>query len=294
MSTKQWQSTCLKSDVISNLLFMKIENCNTENLVSVVIPCFNSESFIRECIYSVLGQTYDEIEVIVVDDGSTDGTLKILEEFSKSITVLKQENHGAASARNRGIKQSRGRFIALLDSDDIWKPDKLEKQMDIMRNSNFDLVYCGGESMGQAGPPRRYVPSFSGNCYQHFVENPTKAIVILGCSSAVFRKSILDQSGYFNEDFMGAAEDWDFFRRYSRHGEFGFSEEILMKYRFHYNSISNRNLSDFCFGNFRAIVRMFDEDRAITTTRRTIIFMKFGLIILKSAIKKHKNIESNH
>ena len=271
---------------------MKIENCNTDDLVSIVIPCFNSESFIRDCIYSVLSQTYNEIEVIVVDDGSTDSTLKILEEFSKSITILKQENHGAASARNRGIEQSRGRFVALLDSDDIWKPDKLEKQMNIMVNGNFDLVYCGGESMGQSGPPRRYVPSFSGNCYQHFVENPTKAIVILGCSSALFRKSILDRSGYFDEDFTGAAEDWDFFRRYSRHGQFGFSEEILIKYRFHFNSISNRNLSDFCLGNFRAIKRMFDEDRTITTTRRVFILMKFGLIVLKSALKMRKDIES--
>lgn len=265
---------------------MKTEKTKMDNLISVVIPCFNSESFIRDCINSVLGQTYKNIEVIVIDDGSTDGTLIILEEFAEIVTILRQRNRGAASARNLGIKHSKGSLIALLDSDDIWELDKLEKQMIKMVETKFDLVYCGGESFGQSGPSKKYIPIFSGNCYQNFIENPTKAIVILGCSSALFHKSILDRSGYFDEDFLGAAEDWDFFRRYSRHAQFGFSEEILVQYRIHNNNISNRNLSDFFCGNFRAIKKMFNEDRSISTVRRADVLMKFVLIILKSTLKK--------
>ena len=267
---------------------MKRDKVDIDELISVIIPCFNSESFIRDCINSVLMQNYKNKEIIVIDDGSTDDTLIVLEEFAKTVTILKQGNQGAASARNLGIKHSRGSFIALLDSDDIWKPDKLEKQMVTIVETNLDLVYCGGESLGQSGPTRRYVPIFSGNCYQYFIENPTKAIVILGCSSALFRKSILDKSGYFDEDFIGAAEDWDFFRRYSRHGRIGFSKENLVQYRFHSNNISNRHLVDFYRGNLRAIKKMFDEDYTISIRKRMLILIKFGLIVLKSILKKRK------
>ena len=259
-----------------------------ESLVSVVIPAFNSEFFIRDCINSVLSQTYKNIEIIAIDDGSTDGTLSILNEYAQRVTVLKQKNLGAASARNLGLKQAKGTFIAFLDSDDIWVPEKLERQMSIMLTKNMDLVYCGGESFGQDGPPNLYLPFFSGNCYKYFLEYPTKAIVVLGCSSAVLRKSILDKSGYFDVDFNGAAEDWDFFRRYSMHGIIGYSNEILVKYRLHNNNITNRNLGDFYLGNLRAIKKMFVEDHTISIQRRAIILMKFELIVLKSAFKRRR------
>jgi glycosyltransferase involved in cell wall biosynthesis len=267
---------------------MKSIDDKNDNLISVVIPCFNSESYIQESINSVLSQTYRKIELIVIDDGSTDDTLKVIKEYEKSIVILRQENQGAASARNLGIHHSKGDYIALLDSDDVWMPDKLEKQMKIMSANELDLVYCGGESLNQNGPQRRYTPIYWGNCYQYFVKNPTKAVVVIGCSGALFRKSILDRSGYFDQGFVGAAEDWDFFRRFSRYGLIGFSEENLVKYRHHSNSISNRHFFDFISGNFRAIKKMLHDDDSIRFSSRARIWIKFSAIILKSALKESK------
>lgn len=101
----------------------------TASLVSCIIPVFNGERFLAEAIKSILGQTYRNVEVIVVDDGSTDDTPSIVAGFGDSVTYIHQENAGPATARNRGIQEARGQFIAFLDADDVWREDKLEKQI---------------------------------------------------------------------------------------------------------------------------------------------------------------------
>lgn len=97
--------------------------------VSVVIPCYNAAPFLRETLDSVLGQTHQPLEVIVVDDGSTDESAAIAESYGPPVRVIRQRNRGESSARNRGIEESQGDWIALLDADDIWKPEKLEQQL---------------------------------------------------------------------------------------------------------------------------------------------------------------------
>ncbi|HVN33854.1 MAG TPA: glycosyltransferase family A protein [Casimicrobiaceae bacterium] len=98
-------------------------------LVSCVIPVFNGEPYLREALASVLSQTHSAIEIIVVDDGSTDGTPGILEEWSSRITSVRQANAGPSAARNRGIEKARGEYIAFLDADDLWLPQKTESQL---------------------------------------------------------------------------------------------------------------------------------------------------------------------
>lgn len=259
----------------------------TKPLVSVVIPAFNSEKYIKDCIRSVLQQTYQNIEIIVVDDGSTDGTQSKLQELSNEIIVLRKENEGAASARNLGILHSSGIYIALLDSDDIWLPEKLDKQVQLMSEKELDLVYCGGESFGNTGLPITYTPEFSGDCYKNFVQFPTRAIIILGCSSAIIRKSVLEHSGNFDANFLGSAEDWDFFRRFCKHGKVGFLDEALVKYRLHDKNVSGRGVVDFYLGNRKALTKMFAEDKAIGTLERVQIFLKFEAIMLKFCAKKY-------
>src|SRR5262249_27723626 len=110
--------------------------------VSVIIPAYNTEKFLAETIRNVLDQTYGDYEVIVVDDGSSDGTLGVARSFEPRIKVLAQPNGGPASARNLAIRNSRGDYIAFLDSDDLWMTDKLEEQIAFLgRNPAVGLVY---------------------------------------------------------------------------------------------------------------------------------------------------------
>jgi glycosyltransferase involved in cell wall biosynthesis len=259
-------------------------------LISVIIPCFNSDNFIRESINSVLNQTYKNIEIIVIDDGSVDTTLSILQEYSGFLTILNQNNSGAGSARNAGLRASNGEYIAFLDSDDYWDPDKIRKQLNLMLHEKLDLVYCGGKTIEKNLNETILVPKFRGNCYKYFIRYPTTAIILLGCSSAVFRKSILVSSGNFDPSFKGAAEDWDFFRRVCIYAKVGFVNESLVGYRLHENNVSRRGFKDFFTGNRRAVRKMIKEDSSLSVKTKTRIVVSFYSIAVKSLFKSFLEI----
>lgn len=113
-------------------------------MVSVIMPTFNREKTILRAINSILQQTYKDIEIIIVDDCSTDNTQKVVESLNNNnITYIKQDkNRGACAARNEGIKLAKGEYIAFLDSDDEWLPEKVEKQIDFLQKNNVDIVFC--------------------------------------------------------------------------------------------------------------------------------------------------------
>lgn len=125
-------------------------------MISVVIPVFNAERFLIETLESVRRQTYQNYEVICVDDGSADGSLQVLKEYqhkhsNMNITVLAQENKGPATARNLGMKYAKGRFLAFLDADDLWREDKLEKQLEFLLKMNAAFSFTGYEFADSAG-----------------------------------------------------------------------------------------------------------------------------------------------
>lgn len=118
-------------------------NSMNEILVSVIIPSYNREKTLLISVNSVLEQTVQNIEVIVVDDGSTDNTRKIVESIDDTrVIYVYQENEGACAARNNGIKKARGKYIAFQDSDDVWHKDKLEKQISCFKDDSVDIVFC--------------------------------------------------------------------------------------------------------------------------------------------------------
>lgn len=121
----------------------KTENKFVDNLVSIIMPAFNNAGYICESIDSVLAQTYTDWELWVVDDGSTDNTADVVKKFKdRRIHYVKQaKNKGVAAARNLGIEKSQGRFLAFLDSDDIWLPEKLEKQLAFMNRKKCGMSY---------------------------------------------------------------------------------------------------------------------------------------------------------
>jgi glycosyltransferase involved in cell wall biosynthesis len=247
------------------------------------MPNHNGSGYLDEAIKSVLGQTYSNIELIVIDDGSSDSSLEILNEFQSQIFLISTANNGASAARNTGIKKANGILIAFIDSDDVWEPDKLSKQVFKLIDENLDLVYCSGRGFGDGlENPKFYEAVYSGYCYSAFADNPAVAIITLGCSTALFKKEILSISGLFDEDFKGPAEDWDFFRRVSRHANIGFIPEELVKYRIHDKNVSRSSVINYFSGNKRAISKMLMEDKQI---KKYNVWLKFYWSFLKESIK---------
>jgi glycosyltransferase involved in cell wall biosynthesis len=119
---------------------------STNSLISIIIPVYNCEQYLEEALESVLNQNFKPLDIIVIDDGSTDRSLSIAESYVPQIRVFQQPNLGAAEARNNGIKNANGDFLAFLDSDDVWLTDKLSSQIELFtENPNLDMVFGGVE-----------------------------------------------------------------------------------------------------------------------------------------------------
>jgi len=180
--------------------------------VSVVIPAYNSAALLRWAIQSVLSQTYSDFEVVVVDDGSTDNTESVARSFGAQVCYVKQENKGAGAARNQGIKRSRGRYVAFLDSDDLWLPSKLAEQIPLLdRDPGIGLVYSDWAvvpEQGEAEPSYlRNLPAASGYVFDELVQ-----CGFILTSGTVVRRSCLDEVGYFDET-LSIAQDYDLWLR---------------------------------------------------------------------------------
>lgn len=209
-------------------------------LVSVVIPVFNAEEFIADTVESALSQTYPNVEILAVDDGSSDSSAQILSEFGESIRYLSRENGGPAAARNTGISAARGTYIAFLDADDLWEPDKLAAQVELMEhNPEVGLVHTGSVVFDSTREypfrskqlPKLMAPSeafpalFSGN--------------FISTSTVLARSKLFSSLGSFDEsmDFF-AVEDYDMWLRFACNAGIGFIPEPLLRYRLHAEGIS--------------------------------------------------------
>ena len=183
-------------------------------LVSVVMPCFNGRAFVEQAVRSALGQDYTNVELIVVDDGSTDGSREVLarlaSEFAGRMTVLQQDNQGPYPARNTGLRHARGTLVAFLDADDYWTPNCLGTLWRALQGAQADLVYCGWQNVGEGGPGKEpYVPP------QYEAED-TAALFLKGCPwpihAALMRRSVLEQVGGFSTR-MFSSMDYDLWLR---------------------------------------------------------------------------------
>jgi glycosyltransferase involved in cell wall biosynthesis len=180
--------------------------------VSVVIPTYNSAASLREAIESVLGQTYLDFEVIVIDDGSTDDTERVVRSFGDRVCYVSQRNSGAGAARNQGIRTSRGSYVAFLDSDDLWVPSKLEDQIPLLdRDPEIGLVYSDWAVVAEQGEDvpsyLRNLPAASGYVFDGLVQ-----CGFILTSGTVVRRSCLDEVGYFDET-LSIAQDYDLWLR---------------------------------------------------------------------------------
>jgi len=203
--------------------------------VSVIIPTYNRKDIVCETIDSVLSQTCKDYEIIVVDDGSTDDTKSVLARYGDKILYIYQENMGLSSARNTGIRNMCGEYIALLDSDDIWFPKKLEKQIQLLEeNPDIALVSCRSEVIDSKGT---HAGSYKPSNYQSLDFNGLLVANHIVVSSVIVRKNILEDVGLFDET-LRSYEDVDLWLRILLKYKIFYSEDVLVKYRISPDALS--------------------------------------------------------
>ena len=186
--------------------------------VSVVIPTYNYARFVGRAIDSALAQTATPAEIIVIDDGSTDETPQVLDRYAGRVTTLRQANSGVSATRNVGISMARGDLVALLDSDDVWRPTKLERQLELLsRHPECGAIGCGVEVVGPEGIPLRFMDfvDAAGSPEDRLRAFALRQRWVGGSSSgALIPRQVLTQIGGFDET-LEAAEDWDLWLRIS-------------------------------------------------------------------------------
>ncbi len=215
-------------------------------LVSVILPVWNGEKFLSQTIRSALSQTYPFLEIVAVDDGSSDRTSKILAHASAAdsrLRVFHQPNQGVARARNRAIAEARGEFIAPLDADDLWLPMKIARQVDRLRTAGerAGFVYCWWVWMDEQGLVLDRSPRWAveGDCFETLL----RMNVTGNASAPLFRKRCIEEAGGYDEQAAaadaGGCEDWALALRIAHRHSFAVVPEILLGYRRSVGSMSS-------------------------------------------------------
>ncbi len=222
--------------------------------VSVIMPAYNAEKYIKEAIDSILNQTFKDFEFIIIDDGSTDGTKEIISSYQESrIKLLENDkNLGLVGSLNKGLQIARGEYIARMDADDIALPERLEKQVDFL-DKNQDIVLVGS-----------WIDSFDEESKDHFiVEFASDPIIIkwlmvtknqLAHASVVFRKEIIEREGGYSNKYEHA-EDYELWSRLLKNYKIANIPEVLLKHRIHGESVSvKRESHNKQIGNVKELV----------------------------------------
>ncbi len=211
--------------------------------VSVIIPTYNRENFIKKALDSVLRQTFQNFEIIVLDDGSTDNTKTIVEGYSEKVRYFYQDNRGIAGARNEAIRKSCGGFIAFLDSDDYWMPEKLERQMELFRkHTEYGMVASCCSSVRLDGSFRKKNRhGKSGWVLKDLFEKN-----FIRTSSAVIKRECLNRAGLFDEEFE-ECEEYDLWLRIAALYPVGFINEPLAVYVDNPDGVSTDSLAGRLF-----------------------------------------------
>ena len=207
-------------------------------LISIVIPSFNRADQLIRAVRSVLAQTHTHLELIVVDDGSTDATQDRLSHIQdRRLRFLSQANQGVSRARNQGIGRTRGGVIALLDSDDLWLPRKLEKQLRFMREGGFEICQTDEQWIRQG---RRVNPMQKHAKRAGWIFEPSLEVCLVSPSCVMFSRHCWETIGPFDES-LPACEDYDLWLRCSLHFPVGFlPQPLVRKFGGHSDQLSRK------------------------------------------------------
>ncbi len=250
-----------------------LENTNyTDGLVSAIIPSYNMEDFVLEAIASALSQTYPHVEVIVVDDGSVDRTADRVAKLSSDsrLKYFYQENQGLPAARNAAIEHSNGEFIALLDADDLWLPDKISLQVEYLRSSGVGLACALVQRIDEFG---KHLPNIDLPLSTGKVGGKLLFDNFITCPTAIFRRTCLEATGLFDEN-LTTGEDYDLWLRISSKYQVGSIAQRLAKYRVRKGQMSSNQTK--MISNAIRIMRRFEESEteAYTESEQKLAWAK--------------------
>ena len=264
--------------------------------LSIIIPSFNRADTLERALDSVLQQTYFQqdaaFEIIVVDDGSTDGTAELVKTRYPSVHLLQQANRGVSSARNRGLRQARGEWIALLDSDDEWLPHKLMTQMALLNDSGLKVCHTeeiwirDGRRVNQMNKHKKR----GGWIYEHCLP-----LCAMSPSSIVLHRDVFDAVGVFDED-LPACEDYDLWLRVAARFEVAFVEQAcIRKYGGHADQLSRQHWG---MDRFRVVALenclnhpVIGASLTIDQRQKTLKVLVKKLKILKNGAQKRGNTD---
>jgi glycosyltransferase involved in cell wall biosynthesis len=260
--------------------------------ISVVIPTFNRISLVARAIDSVLKQSLNPYEIIVVDDGSDDGTSEMIQNKYKSIKLIQQQNNGVSAARNNGIKHAKGDWIGLLDSDDEWTEKKLENQVDrLIKTPEYDFCHTNeiwirnGVRVNQRKKHEKYGGYIFDKCLD---------ICRISPSSVLFRKNILDHVGWF-DDQLPVCEDYDLWLRITAEYRILFIDDpLIIKYGGHDDQLSH-GVEGIEFFRIKSLENLLERSELSTDNRILSIQMiiKKYNIYLNGLVKRKKQGEAD-
>lgn len=263
-------------------------------MVSVIIPTFNRADKVVRAVSSVLAQTYTDYEIIVVDDGSDDGTGSSLKQFEKRVKLISHpENRGVSAARNTGINAAGSDLIALLDSDDHWLPDKLAVQVRYFTD-NPEIVACQtGEIWVRNGhrvnPMKKHIKP-SGNIFE-----PSLKLCLVSPSAVMLRRSLLDEVGLFDED-LPVCEDYDLWLRIScRYPIHLLEENLIIKEGGHSDQLSS-SLKGMDRFRIRSMIKLLEE-QVLDEAQKRAVFRELKekcRIYGEGCLKRGKTEEGNY
>jgi glycosyltransferase involved in cell wall biosynthesis len=248
-------------------------------LTSVIIPTFDRRELVREAVASVLAQQGAAFELIVVDDGSTDGSAAALEaEFGSALTVLRTANRGVAAARNAGVAVSRGELLAFLDSDDTWLPGKLAAQVAVF-TADPQVAFCHTQEVWVRNG-RRMRPHPKHRKPAGIAFAPSLRLCLVGASTVILRRTLFDRVGGFAED-LPACEDYDLWLRIARDTPFHLIDEpFVVKRDGHGGQLSHRywGMDRFRIRSLARLLASGTLDAAQTAATRAVLFEKCGIL----------------
>jgi hypothetical protein len=223
--------------------------------VSVIIPTYNRPELLRVAVESVLAQTYPAVEIIVVDDGSTDDTTSMMAQYAGRVTYIRQANEGVEAARNRGIQAASGEYMTFLDDDDLLLPTKLERQVQVLENRpNIGLVHCGYYHIDKDGNRLERISFLPNGNLQDLV-----CTNLIWSGAPLIRRQCLEQTGLFDEATWGSSADWDMWLRIAQAGyRFACVQEPLGAYRILPESMMS-NVPKLEHGVFAVLDKVFAD-----------------------------------
>lgn len=249
----------------------------TKGRVSVIIPVYNAAKFISEALESVFAQTYKNIEIVLVDDQSKDNSADIIKEYMKNhhniIYYLQPINQGAGAARNKALELAAGEYVAFLDSDDIWMPTKIERQINLMKEKNSPFSYAAIEMIDEDGKLIKPKRSIKETCdYKYLLHN-----TIIATSSVVINRNIL---GDFRMPLRRGGQDYATWLKLLRDNVVAYGiNDVLVKYRILSNSLSSNKLK-----SIRQIWEIQYKEENINGIRVCLNIVLFTI----NALKKYK------